>query len=294
MTKILQFISEFRMLKYGNIVYNFILYSLLVLLTIKISDYIINRLEKNHKSAIILKYLRQAMRVVIVVLGLLGLLSEIPSMSKIATTLIASSSIVVAALGLAAQETLSNAFSGMFITIFKPFEVGDRIRLTNIGLVGIVTDINLRHIVITNFENNKLMIPNSVINKETIENYNLEDESVCNFVDFYISYNSDINKAISIIEEIIINHPLHKDNRTEEQKQANEKAVNVLIRDLTERGINLRVGIWSNHISHSFRLCSDVRKGVLERFKLEGIKPGIPLINVNEDVLDLDKYKIFK
>lgn len=295
MTEILQLISDFRATKNGNIVYNMILYSIVIIISIKISDYITTRLGKRKdKSAIIWKYSRQANRVIIIALGIIGILSEIPSMSKITTTLIASSSIIVAAIGLAAQESMSNAISGMFIIVFKPFTVGDRVRLTQMGIVGIVTDINLRHTVITNFENNQMMIPNSVINKETIENYNIEDSSVCNFVDFFISYESNIDKAISILEEIIASHPLHKDNRTEEQKQENAKVVNVLIRDLTERGVNLRVGIWTYHISDSFRMCSDIRKEVLDRFRAEGIKIAIPVISINQVDYNLDKFKIVK
>jgi small conductance mechanosensitive channel len=82
-----------------------------------------------------------------------------------------------------------------------------------------VEDITLRHTVIRNFENRLIVIPNSVINNETIINSTLTHEFVCIFVEVTIAFNSDVDKAMKLIQEEAMKHPECKDSRTEEEKK---------------------------------------------------------------------------
>lgn len=174
---------------------------------------------------------------------------------------------------------MANAINGMFITLFKPFVVGDRVRISGLGVTGTIEDINLRHTVLRTFENNRLIIPNTVINKESIENFNYVDTKVCNFLDVKLKYTTDYNKAIELMRKIIIEHPLRLDVRTEEEKSNGVEEVNILIRNLSDTGIELRVGVWSAHIGDSFKLCSGLRKSILDEFLKNGIE--IAIVNIN-------------
>lgn len=90
-------------------------------------------------------------------------------------TLFAGAGIFAAIIALASQQALSNIISGIFIVISKPFRVGDYIELSILHR-GTVEDITLRHTVIRDIQNNRIIVPNSKINSETIVNYHLNDE----------------------------------------------------------------------------------------------------------------------
>ena len=103
-------------------------------------------------------------------------------------------------IGIASQEALANIIGGIFIISFKPFRVGNVIKITD-TLVGTVTDITLRHTVIRNYQNKMIVIPNAIINKEKVTNYDLEEKKICQWIEVGISYNSDIDLAKRIMKE---------------------------------------------------------------------------------------------
>ena len=68
------------------------------------------------------------------VIAALTALSGIPAFSKTWETAIASSGIAAVVLGLAAQSTLANVFSGIALSAShsRPFDIGDRIKIDSI------------------------------------------------------------------------------------------------------------------------------------------------------------------
>lgn len=79
---------------------------------------------------------------------------------------------------------------------------------------GIVEDITLRETILRDFENNRVVVPNSMISSQVLVNANHTEDRICKFIDIGIGYSSDAERAMSIMAEEIINHPLHIDNRT--------------------------------------------------------------------------------
>src|SRR5690606_8870045 len=138
----------------------------------------------------------------------------------------------------------SNIIGGIFIVIFRPFRVDDRIALGN-GLTGVVEDINLRHTVIRNFQNQRIIMPNSVIGNETIINSNMTEDKICKWVDFGISYDSDVDLAMQILREEAENHQLTIDNRTEEDKSNGLHKVTVRVVSYMDSAVNLRAWVWA-------------------------------------------------
>jgi len=62
------------------------------------------------------------------------------------------------ALGFALKDTISNLISGVLILLYRPFEIGNRIKIS--GYEGIVITIDLRYTELDS-EGNKVLIPNS-------------------------------------------------------------------------------------------------------------------------------------
>jgi len=216
------------------------------------------------------KFFKNVLSAFIWVVGILLSLSEFPAFRNATTALLAGSGFAAIIIGLAAQESLGNAFNGMFISIFKPFETGDRIHLVNADITGFVEDITIRHTVIRTFTNSRVIIPNSRISQELIENSNFHNARASNFIDVTITYGSDMAKAEEIIAHVIEKHPDFVDTRTDEQKET-LPMVRVFVRALGLYGIELRASMWTETVAVNFAACSDVRRQILTEFEQEGI-----------------------
>ena len=84
--------------------------------------------------------------------------------------LLATSGIIAIVLGLALQSTLSDVFSGISLTIEKPYRPGDEILLEG-GVEGEVIQVNWRSTHLRNAANDVVVIPNSAIAKMRIQNH---------------------------------------------------------------------------------------------------------------------------
>lgn len=229
------------------------------------------RRKANDQVNLFRKFIFHIIRALIYMIGVLLCIGQIPQLSKVLSTILAGSGILALALSLSAQESLNNVISGMFITLFKPFEIGDRVTLSSSGLTGTIEDITLRHTIVKTFTNTRVVVPNATMNKEIIENSNLIDSRASSFVDVEVAYESDIEKAMRIMAEVIAGHPFYWDVRTEEEMKTVPK-VKVYVRALGERGISLRANMWTRTVSENFEACSDVRLGIKRAFDKAGIE----------------------
>lgn len=200
---------------------------------------------------------------------------SIPELRSIGLTILASAGVFTAIIGFAAQEAFSNIISGIFIFIFKPFHVGDQIKFGT-SESGIVEDITLRHTIIKSFENKRIIIPNTKISSDAIINFSIYDTKICNFFEISISYESDIDKAFSIIKKAAMSHPLFLDNRTDEEKEKNIDAVITRVIALSDFSIDIRAYIWSNTPNDGFILKTDLNKTIKEEFDKNGIEIPYP------------------
>lgn len=102
------------------------------------------------------------------------------------------------ALGLAAQDTISNMISGFVIMIDRPFRVGDRVKIPG-GEVGDVVEIGLRSTKILDFDNNVLILPNNELVKTKIINFGYPDSVIRVSVDVSVAYGSDVDQVKTIL-----------------------------------------------------------------------------------------------
>ena len=221
------------------------------------------------------KFFKNAVSFVIWLIALGGIVSLVPQLKTLAVTLFAGAGILIAIVGFAAQEAFSNIISGIFIIIFRPFRVGDMIQVGNLDY-GIVEDITLRHTVILNFQNKRLIIPNSVVSSDTIVNDSIEDTVVCKFIEIGISYDSDVDLAIKIMQEESEKHRFSFDNRTSSEKADGEPVVEVRLLGFEDSAVALRAYVWCRDPQNVFRMHSDINKAVKKRFDAEGIEIPFP------------------
>jgi len=221
------------------------------------------------------KFLRNAVSFVVFMLAITLIFYTIPELRTIGITLFAGAGIFAAIIGFASQEAFSNIISGIFIVIFKPFRVGDNIKIGELHH-GTVEDITLRHTIINNFENRRIVIPNTVISGQTIINSTIEDERVCSFIEFGISYDSDLDNAIRIIRDEAEKHIFCIDNRSQEEIESGLPKVIVRALGFGDSAINLRAYAWANTSREGFVMKCDLFESLKKRFDAEDIEIPYP------------------
>ena len=101
--------------------------------------------------------------------------------------------------GLALQGLLSNYGAGISIIVARPFVVGDTISVQ--GVTGVVKEVKLAYTVLSNEDEVSITIPNKHIVGEII--HNSKENSIVETT-VGIAYDSDTDRAISVIHEAIV------------------------------------------------------------------------------------------
>jgi small conductance mechanosensitive channel len=223
------------------------------------------------------RFLRHFLRAIIYITGFAWAISEVPYLKTLSSSLLAGAGVLAVALGLASQQALSNIVSGLFIIIFKPFRINDRIKLNRDPLLqGIVEDITLRHTVIRDFENRRIVVPNAVINQEILINADLAEDKIIKYVEVNISLHADILKAKQIMREEVMNHRLQVDPRDATAIAKNEPEVPVRVIAIGEYFVTLRAWACASNASEAFEMHCDLLESIKYRFDVEGIEIPIP------------------
>ncbi|MBI3191294.1 MAG: mechanosensitive ion channel family protein, partial [Pedosphaera parvula] len=142
--------------------------------------------------------IRKSLKVFVVIVAVL-VISQNLGMNV--TGLLASLSIGGLAVGLAAQDTLSNLFGAVALFADKPFRVGDRIQLDSID--GTVEAIGLRSTRIRNLDGHLVTVPNRTMANASLTNVSKRPniKPVMNIGVTYDTPAERVERAMQIIEE---------------------------------------------------------------------------------------------
>ncbi len=245
---------------------------------------IIKRLDDKGHQTTKISFIKNSLGFILYTIAIVLVFMAIPKLKALGGSLLAGAGILAAIIGFASQAAFSNIISGIFIIVFKPFQIDDIIEIDG-GLKGIVRDITFRHTVIKDFENRRIVIPNSKIAEATIINSSLDEEKIRKRLNFIISYESDVDLARKIIREVCEAHPLCIDNTEQEAAQEGLESVPqvlVLMTAWQESSINMRAWVWTSNYSDSFRLECDVLEEVKKRFQAEGVIIPYPQVRVHQ------------
>lgn len=228
-----------------------------------ISHIVFNKLYKRN-NGIHLKFFRSLIDVVLITISIYYILSFFDFTKDVSTVILQSSTLIIAIATFAAQQALSNVISGFSISITKPYNVGDKIKVlngSNIIAEGIIMDVTIRHTVIRTFDGQSAIVPNNVMDNSVIVNTNYT-ANVGNFLEVEIAYDSDVDKACSIIKKLCIKHDL----------TLNEAKMKVLVNRYTPNGVVLKTTVWTETLDDNFQACSDIRKQIIEEFAKNNVK----------------------
>ncbi len=128
---------------------------IIALITRSFIRYVFSRIRLKQRH--LLRLLGQVGYVTVLIFGAITALG---TMGINVAALVASLGLTGFAVGFALKDVLSSVFSGFLILFYEPFQINDRIKISN--TVGKVIDINLRYTVLQE-ENKRIMIPNSTV-----------------------------------------------------------------------------------------------------------------------------------
>ena len=163
--------------------------------------------------------------VIIAALGKLG----IPTTSV--TALIGGAGLAVA---LSLKDQLSNFAAGALIILFRPFKVGDFIRVN--GFEGIVREIKMVQTSLSTPDNEEVVLPNSVVMSNSI--VNRSSLSLCRAqVVVGVDYACDLKVAKDAVLRAATEHPLCV--------QTKERPAVVYITNLGDSAIEITLWAWT-------------------------------------------------
>jgi small-conductance mechanosensitive channel len=230
---------------------------------------------ENKEDPTAFKFLRYIAVLVICFVGAVFAMFAFPSMRVVAQTALGGAGIFAVVVGFASQEALANVVGGLFIISFKPFKIGDVVKVSD-TMVGVVSDITLRHTVIRNYENKMIVIPNSIINKEKLINYDLGEMKCCEHIEIGISFDSNVVLAKKLMQEECENHPLIYDNRKELEKLDGAPVVKTALTKMNDSSVTIRAWAWAKDFDDAFEMRCEVLESIKQRFEAEGIEIAYP------------------
>jgi small-conductance mechanosensitive channel len=136
-----------------------------------------------------------------IIVTVLGLLMILHGLGISITPLLTALGVGGLAVALALQDTLSNLFSGFYLTMAKQIRVGDYIKLES-GDEGYVEDIGWRATKIRMLPNNTVVVPNNKLGQAIITNYYLPSRELAVLVQVGVDYSSDLEHVERVTCEV--------------------------------------------------------------------------------------------
>jgi small conductance mechanosensitive channel len=146
-------------------------------------------------------------------------------------TLLAGIGVLSIVVGLALQDSLGNIAAGIFILIYRPYDVDEIVQAA--GVIGRVKEMGLANTTIVTFDRRRLYVPNKKIWSEVIENRSAEPlrriEATVS-----IGYEEELDATLEYLRETILAHELVLD----------DPAAEVFVSKLEDSWIEISVWPW--------------------------------------------------
>lgn len=176
------------------------------------------------------------------------------------------------AIGFAAQTTVSNLISGVFIVTEKTMKIGDFIEVD--GVLGTVTQVGLLSILVNTPDNQLIRIPSSAIINAKLKNYSSYPYRRYVF-DVSVDYSTDLDKAVEVLKSVPEKCSLVVKNNP-------DYASKVLLSDCRDSGIGMNLIVWCES-PNFFDMKTEVCKNVVKAFNENGI--NIPFNRMDVSIL---------
>jgi len=120
-----------------------------------------------------LRFLRRLVLLVVFLVVLAIALSQFTELKRLAAGILASTAVLAAIIGFAAQHTIGNMVAGVQLAVSQPIKIGDRISFEEV--TGRVVDITLSYTYVNPGDGTSVVIPNQMLVDGIVHNLSTED-----------------------------------------------------------------------------------------------------------------------
>jgi len=168
----------------------------------------------------------------------------------------------------AAQDALSNFFSGIALLLDRPFTEGEYVTLAT-GELCRVERIGIRSCRLYDvFQNNYIVLPNNKLVNDKIVNMNEPDDRGVVEVSVNVAPGTDVTKVESILAQVAADDP------DVMQEEGREPAVR--LSSFGESSLEFKLFVWVENFMMKWRVAHELRKEILRRFNEQGVEIAVP------------------
>jgi len=221
-------------------------------------------MEKRDLNPSLRPFLKSLLNVILKILVVISVMSMIGIQM---TSFIAILGAAGLALGMALSGTLQNFAGGVIILILKPFKVGDFI--TAGGHSGTVHEIQVFNTILKTPDNKTIILPNGSVANNSLVNFSEEPTRRVD-LEFGIGYSDDIDKAKTVLWEIIKN----------DDRILSEPEAMIAVKELANSSVNFAVRVWVKAENY-WPYFWDIHEKVKKEFDKNGISIPFPQTDVH-------------
>lgn len=185
-------------------------------------------------------------------------------------------------IGFGLQEIIANFISGVIILFERPIRVGDVVTVGDVS--GVVTRIRIRATTITNWDRQELLVPNKEFITGHLLNWSLSDSIIRSTIDVGIAYGSDVDKALSLLEEVAVEH----------EKVLTDPSPLMTFDNFGESALNLKMRFYLPSIDNRMKTLSEIHQMINSKFRAAGIEISFPQRDIHLDTLKPLEIKIHR
>lgn len=212
-----------------------------------------------HLDETLFDFLGNIVRYLIVAFAVLFVLNTFGVQTTSVVAMIGAAGLAV---GLALQGTLSNVAAGVMIIFFRPIKIGDFCEIN--GKMGTVKAINLNFTELASVGNFQIIIPNSEVWGNTIENYSVYDTRRAEWT-FGVGYGANLKQAEDIIRATIMSDP----------RSLTDPEPFIQVNGLNSSSVDFLVRVWCNRGDY-FQYQADMKRKVKEALDDGGVDIPFP------------------
>lgn len=220
--------------------------------------------DKAHMDISLSKFLLSLSKFLLYAVLAVSIISAVGIETSSLVTLIGSLGLTV---GLSLQGSLSNFAGGVLLLLFKPFKVGDYI--VACGCEGTVQVIDLLYTKLATVDNKTVTLPNGTLANSNITNVASEPVRRVD-VSIGVSYDTDLKKAKSVLENVIRNN----------KNVLTDRDITVFVDALGDSSITLTTRCWTAGENYWSTLWA-LRENYKEAFDENGISIPFPQMDVH-------------
>ena len=206
-----------------------------------------------------------------VVVGL-GLLVVVRSFGYDITPYLTALGVGGLAVALAVQDSLSNFFAGVFMSVSGQIRISDYVKIDP-GAEGYVADFNWRSTTIRTLGGNLVIVPNAKLAQATVTNYHQPTREVAVKADLVVHYLSDLEHVERVAVDVA--------SQVMRDVEGGVKTFVPFVRFTTfaQAGVNGVVTMHAREFSDQFLITHEFMKRLHLRFASEGIVIPFPPVS---------------